>query len=260
MPVRHFPSSVFTQLLVRAVRTDYLENITGFAWLIVQPLLLLAIYAFVFTTIFKARIPDAGDIGFVPWLAIAFWPWTAFSEAVLRASGSITANAALIGKVAFPSELLPLSTVTATFSMHMVGYLAVLAVLQLMGIDIRWLGVLVAIPLLLGLFLFACALALMTSALQVFIRDVAQILPPLMTFWFFATPILYSPAVLPPGLAGLMKLNPMTWYMERLRGWLLVGPQPFGWPDLVVPLFTLALFGLALLFYRRLQAHFQDFL
>jgi ABC-type polysaccharide/polyol phosphate export permease len=94
----------FQNLVARQIRQDYLDNITGFAWLILQPLILLAVYAFVFSTIFKARIPEAGDIGFVPYLAIAFWPWIAFSEAVLKANSSITANAALIGKVAFATE------------------------------------------------------------------------------------------------------------------------------------------------------------
>ena len=93
-----FTDNFFRQLVSRAIRTDYLENLTGFAWLVIQPLLLLAVYSFVFTTIFKARVPDSGGIGFVPYLAIAFWPWTAFSESVLRASNSVSANAALISR------------------------------------------------------------------------------------------------------------------------------------------------------------------
>ena len=253
-------NNVFRQLVSRAIRTDYLENLTGFAWLILQPLLLLAVYAFVFTTIFKARIPDAEGIGFVPFLAVAFWPWTAFAEAVLRASGSVTSNAALIGKVAFPSELLPLSTVVATFLMHLAGYLAVLLVLQLLGTPIHWLGLLGAVPVLLLLCLLACALALFTSALQVFLRDVAQILPPLMTFWFFTTPILYSASLLPPSWAAVMQFNPMTWYVGRLRGFLLFGEYRVGVGDLVVPALTLLLFWLSLRFFRRFSAHFEDFL
>ena len=145
----------FRQLVSRAIRTDYLENVTGFAWLFVQPLLLLAIYTFVFTTIFKARIPDSGEIGFMPYLAVAFWPWTAFSESVMRSSNSISANAALIGKVAIPTEMIPLSMVTATFLMHMIGYLAVLIVIQLTGTSVHWLGLLAALPLLLLMYLFA---------------------------------------------------------------------------------------------------------
>jgi len=258
--VNLFTNNVFRQLVLRDVRTGYLENLTGFAWLILQPLILLAVYAFVFTTIFKARIPEAGPGGFVPFLAIAFWPWIAFSEAVLRSSTSISANAALIGKVSFPGELLPLSMVTATFLMNMAGYLAILIVLQLMGAPIQWLGLAAAIPILASLYLFASGLALFVSALQVFIRDVSQILPPLMTFWFFMTPILYSSSILPKQLAAVMKFNPMSWYVERLRDFLLLGNYEFSMYDLLVPLLTLLLFWAALVFFRRFSPHFEDFL
>lgn len=253
-------NNVFRQLVSRAIRADYLENLTGFAWLVVQPLLLLALYAFVFTTIFQARIPDAGGVGFVPFLAIAFWPWTAFSESVLRASNAVTSNAALLGKVAFPAEMLPLSAVAATFLMNLAGYLAVLLVLQLLGTPVFWPGLLLALPLLLLLALFAGALALFASALQVFVRDVAQILPPLMTFWFFTTPILYSAELLPAGLAGAMRFNPMAWYVDRLRDFLLLADFGLTWADLAVPLLTVALFALGLGFFRRFSGHFEDFL
>lgn len=253
-------NNVFRQLVSRTVRTDYLENLTGFAWLILQPLVLLAVYAFVFTTIFKARVSGSGDIGFVPYLAVAFWPWTAFSEAVLRSSNVISANAALIGKVAFPSELLPFSTVTATFLANMAGYLAVLAVLQLIGAPIHWLGVLLSVPVLFLLYLFASGLALLVSALQVFIRDVAQILPPLMTFWFFTTPILYSSSILPGGFATLMRFNPMSWFVERLRDFILLGNYGLSVFDLAVPVMTLFVLWAALRFFRRFSLHFEDFL
>ena len=255
-----FTDNFFRQLVSRAIRTDYLENLTGFAWLVIQPLLLLAVYSFVFTTIFKARVPDSGGIGFVPYLAIAFWPWTAFSESVLRASNSVSANAALIGKVAIPSEMIPLSTVTATFMMHMAGYLAVLLVIQLLGTPVFWPGLLLALPLLFLMFLFAAGLALLISALQVFIRDVAQILPPLMTFWFFTTPILYSSSVLPDKFALAMKFNPMTWYVERLRDFLLYRDFTLSWYDLAVPLFTLLVLWAGLRLFRRISPHFEDFL
>jgi lipopolysaccharide transport system permease protein len=258
--VPHLYRTVFRQLVSRAVRRDYLENLTGFAWLFIQPLLLLAVYAFVFTTIFKARISGLESVGFVPFLAVAFWPWTAFSESVLRSAGAVTSNAALIGKVAFPTELLPLSTVAASFVMHLAGYLAVLLVLQLFGAPVHWLGLLGAIPVLALLGVFACGLALFASALQVFVRDVAQILPPLMTFWFFTTPILYSADVLPPFWQGIMRLNPMAWYVGRLRDFLLLGQYQFELADLVVPALTLVVFGLSLAFFRRFSTHFEDFL
>ena len=250
----------FKNLVIRQIRQDYLENITGFAWLILQPLILLAVYSFVFTTIFKARIPEATGIGFVPFLAIAFWPWTAFSEAILRANSSITSNSELIGKVAFASEQLPLASVTATFIMHMIGYMSVLIVLQLMGTSIQWLYLLVAIPVLLLLWVFACAVSLFTSAIQVFVRDVAQILPPLITFWFFTTPILYSSSLLPESMQGIAQWNLMAWFVDKLRDLLLFGEMNFGLGSLAVVVFIPILAWLSLLFFRRFSAHFEDFL
>lgn len=250
----------FQNLVVRQIRQDYLENVTGFAWLILQPLILLAVYAFVFSTIFKARIPEAADIGFVPYLAIAFWPWTAFSEAILRANNSITANGALIGKVAFATEQIPLASVTATFIMHMIGYVAVLIVLQLMGTGIYWLQLAVVIPVILLMWVFACAIALFASAIQVFVRDLAQILPPLMTFWFFTTPILYSSSYLPDSIQALAQWNPMAWFVARLRELLLFGEMNFDYIALVMVLFVAVFAWASIRFFRRFSGHFEDFL
>jgi lipopolysaccharide transport system permease protein len=144
--------------------------------------------------------------------------------------------------------------------MHMAGYLAVLLVLQLMGTDIHWAGLLAAIPVLLLMFIFASGLALFVSTLQVFVRDVAQILPPLMTFWFFTTPILYSSSLLPEKWAILMKLNPMTWYVERLRDFLLLGNYDLSMSDLLAPSFSILVFWVSLVFFRRFSGHFEDFL
>jgi ABC-type polysaccharide/polyol phosphate export permease len=250
----------FRNLVVRQVRQDYLENMTGFAWLILQPLILLAVYAFVFSTIFKARIPEAADIGFVPYLAVAFWPWTAFSEAILRANNSITANAALIGKVAFATEQVPLACVTATFIMHMVGYLAVLVVLQLMGTTIHWVYLAIVIPVIVLMWVFACAIALFTSAIQVFVRDLAQILPPLMTFWFFTTPILYSSSYLPASLQNIAQWNPMAWFVARLRELLLFGDVQLDFSALAMLAFMAFFAWASFRFFRRFSGHFEDFL
>lgn len=250
----------FKNLVIRQIRQDYLENLTGFAWLILQPLILLAVYAFVFSTIFKARIPEATGIGFVPYLAIAFWPWTAFSEAILKANSSITANAALIGKVAFATEQIPVATVTATFIMHMIGYIAVLIVLQLMGTDIHWLHLSLVIPIILLMWVFACAIALISSAIQVFVRDLAQILPPLMTFWFFTTPILYSASYLPASIQKFAQWNPMAWFVARLRELLLFGEINLGVGAVLIGLFLVVFGWLSLRFFRRFSGHFEDFL
>ena len=251
-----FDYSFFRNLVIRQIRQDYLDNVTGFAWLILQPLLLLAVYAFVFSTIFKARIPEAAEIGFVPYLAIAFWPWIAFSEAILRANNSITANGGLIGKVAFATEQIPLASVTATFIMHLVGYLAVLVVLQLMGTNVHWAYLLLALPVIVLMWVFACAIALFASAIQVFVRDLAQILPPLMTFWFFTTPILYSSSHLPQLVQELTEWNPMAWFVTRLRELLLFGEITVDYKTLLIVLFIAIFTWASFRFFRRFSGHF----
>jgi ABC-type polysaccharide/polyol phosphate export permease len=251
---------LFRNLVARQIRQDYLENLTGFGWLIIQPLILLAVYAFVFSTIFQARLPESAGVGFVPFLAVAFWPWTAFSESIIKASGSIRANSALIGKVAFATELLPLANVTATFLMNAAGYVAVLAVLAGFGVELH----LVFLPLVALLFflfwMLASAIAMVTCTLQVFIKDVAQMLPPLMTFWFFTTPIVYSPEVLPANLSWIADWNLAAWFVGMFRSLLLFGSVDV-LPSWAVMLVLIpVLFWLGLRFLRRFSGHFEDFL
>jgi ABC-type polysaccharide/polyol phosphate export permease len=251
---------LFRNLVTRQIRQDYLENLTGFGWLIIQPLILLAVYAFVFSTIFQARLPDSAGVGFVPFLAVAFWPWTAFSESIVKASGSIRSNSALIGKVAFATEMLPLASVTATFLMNAAGYVAVLIVLLAFGVELH-LATLPLVALLLFLFwMLASAIAMVASTLQVFIKDIAQILPPLMTFWFFTTPIVYSPELMPEQLSWIAEWNLAAWFVGMFRSLLLFGSFDLSPAWIVIVVLIPVLFWLGLRFLRRFSGHFEDFL
>ena len=144
--------------------------------------------------------------------------------------------------------------------MHMIGYIAVLIVLQLMGTSIHWLYLALTVPIILLMWLFACAIALFASAIQVFLRDLAQILPPLMTFWFFTTPILYSASYLPASIQNIAQFNPMAWFVARLRELLLFGEINFNYVSLLVVLFIVVFAWLSLRFFRRFSGHFEDFL
>ncbi len=244
----------------RELRERYRGSITGFGWALLQPLLQLAIYAFVFVQIFKARVPGAGAPGYVPFLVVGMWPWIAFSEAVLRSTTAIQDNAALIGKVAMPREILVLAPTSASFVLHISGFVAILSALAIFGhgIEIRMLPL--ALLLYIPMFAYTLGIALIVSAIQVFVRDLVQILAQLLMLMMFAAPIFYDRANLPERYQGVLDLNPFTFYVEAMRS-LLLGYGDFPWNGLLIAT-LLAMLSLAIghWLFRRLDPHFEDFL
>ncbi|NDY94977.1 ABC transporter permease [Wenzhouxiangella limi] len=248
------------QLTVRELRRRVLSVGVGWLWLVLTPLLLLGVYVFVFGVIFQARVPDGLQVPFALWLAVALWPWFAFSDGVLSGARAVRDNAALISKIAVPRAVLVLSYQTAAFLLQLMGYLVVLAVIQSFSGQLTLVGFPNAVLTLLLLYAFSAGLSLGLSALQVFFRDLEQLLPILMMFWFFLTPILYTPELLPPDIRHLIFLNPVTWWVEELRSAFFLGKAV---PDLkvVVFLFSSALaVMLGSWVFRRLSPHFEDFL
>ncbi len=251
---------LFRQLLTREIRSRFIGSATGWIWLIVTPLLLLAVYAFVFGVIFRARVPEGMDMPFVAWLAVALWPWLAFSEALQRGSQAIQQHAALVAKVAVPRHLLVVSSVSAAFLLHAAGYTVVLLTIEWLAADIHWLALPYTLLVLASLYLLALGLGLFLATLQVFIRDVEQILPTFLLFWFFLTPIIYAPEMLPASMANWLVFNPMTWWVEEIRSALFLGKAV---PDLVLVIMlvsSLLAYWLGRKLFDRLSPHFEDFL
>ena len=244
----------------RELRERYRGSFTGFGWALLQPLIQLAIYAFVFVQIFKARVPGAGAPGYVPFLVVAMWPWIAFSEAILRSTTAIQENAALIGKVALPREILVLAPCVASFLLHTAGFVAILTVLAISGQGVAISHLPLALLLYIPMFAYVLGICLMLSALQVFVRDLVQIVGQLLTLMMFAAPIFYDRANLPERFQGLLDLNPFTFYVEGMRS-LLLGYGEFPWHGLLI---ALGVAGLSLTIghwlFRRLDPHFEDFL
>ncbi len=244
----------------RELRERYRGSFTGFGWALLQPLLQLAIYAFVFVEIFKARVPGADAPGYVPFLIVAMWPWVAFSDAVARATTSIQDNAALIGKVALPRPLLVLAPCSASFMLHIGGFIAILSALLVAGQGVVIWRLPLALLLYIPLFMFAYGLSLVLAAVQVFVRDLAQLLGQLLTLMMFASPIFYARGNLPERWQGALDFNPYTFYAEGMRALLL----DYGDLDfrglLVACLVAILMLGFGYWTFRRLDPHFEDFL
>ena len=249
--------ALFVNFYRRELFTRYLGSITGIAWALLHPLFLLAVYHFVFTSVFRAT-GFAGS-SFLAFVAVALWPWLAAQEAMQRGTMSLIGHAGLIRKVAFPNELVVYASVAATLTLHFVGYLAVLVVLRALGEPIHLEGLLLAVPLWLILAIAVVGVTLALSALQVFIRDVEHVLMPLLMILMYLTPILYPLTLVPASLRPWVALNPFGWLVQRLRDALLEGRLAPQLEDGVALLAALALFAAGRWFFRRLAPHFEDF-
>lgn len=251
---------LLSALLQREIRNRYAGSVGGLVWALIHPMLMLAIYAVVFQYVFEVRLPNASRTQpYIVWVALTLWPWLAFSEALSRGTVAVQQHADLVKKVAFPQELLVYSAVLATLALHAVGYAIVLTLLRLLGYELH-LPELIAVAVWAWLVLGCAAtgLALFFGALHVFLRDVEQLLGQMLTALFFATPVLYPVALVPPALRDWIMLNPLAQVLEplRLAGLGQSDPRPAVLVATLGGALLLWLAGRA--WFRRLSPHFED--
>ena len=262
---RAFPSAprwgwLLLSFARREVLSRYAGSVTGLAWTLLYPLAQLAIYAVVFTQVFRVGVP-AGypGVSYLAFVAVALWPWIMFSEGLARAMGSIAANGGLVRKVAFPHSLLVYAAVLSCCVVHGVGFLAVLGVLAALGEPIHFLRLPLAVALLVPYMLLAAGIGAALATLHVLLRDVEHVLSVLLTMLFYAAPILYPAALVPASLRPWVENNPLGWFSERLREVLLQGSGLVP-GDAVAALACVLVFFAGLWVFQRLSPHFEDFL
>lgn len=258
MANRLSPMRLLALFLRQDLRQRFAGNLLGVAWAVLAPLLQLAVFNLVFVHILKARVPGLEGSNYLVFLALGFWPWFAFSEAVTRGCTAITDHSALAGKVAVPRAVPVLAAVCTAFLLHGLGYLLVLLALALFGPALDWSQLPFALLHWLPLLVMAGGLALAVAAVQVFIRDLAQTIGLLITLWFFLTPIIYAPETVPSRLAQWLAINPITGIVDAQRALLpglssLPGSTTATWVGAVlIPL-------LGMLVFRRLRQHLEEF-
>lgn len=224
--------SLLATLTARELKARYRGSVLGFFWSLINPLLLLAVYGFVFGFILVPRLGGADP--YAVFLVTGLFPWIWFSGSLLEGGGSLLANAGLIRKAAFPAEVLPGVAVAANL-VHFLLALPIVAGALLVG---RFLGypvggwgalalpavVLVQLPLVVGL-------ALGLGALSAHFKDVRDILTNLLTLLFFSTPIIYPLEAVPAWIRTVIRANPLTPYTLAYQDTLFRGtlPEPTLW-------------------------------
>ena len=213
-------------LVVRDLKARYRGSVLGAFWSFINPLLLLSIYSFVFSTIL-AGTRDPNTTPFPVFLFCGLLPWSWFTTALNECAVSLISAGNLLKKVLFPAEVLPLVCVIATMVHFFVGLL-ILALFviwwdhRINVADLVWFPVVVAIQ-----FVFTTGLGMLLAALTVHFRDVRDLVSNLLTFWFFATPIVYSASMVDLGRwQWVYRLNPF-YHLAVSYQEILFSPAPF---------------------------------
>lgn len=239
---------------MRDLRHKYKGSALGFLWSLGNPLLMAAVY----TVAFKYIVPLAID-RFPLYLVSGLLPWTFFVAGLGAATGAIVDNGGLVRKVAFPRLALPVSAVLSQFLQFALTFAVVLPV---MGLAQGGLGaaVLAVVPVMLLQLVFTTGLGLMLAAACVLARDTRHLLDVALQLWFWVTPIVYALALVPPRLAEVLRLNPMTHFIEAYH----VAVVGAAWPDLptwgLLGLLSMAALAAGLAVFTRSEPRFAELL
>ncbi len=252
---------LLNQLVWRNIESRYKGTVMGLIWMVVTPLVMLAVYTFVFGMVFKARWVGFGDskVVFSLLLFCGMTVFNIFAESVNGSVGIVTGNPNYVKKVVFPLELLPVS---AVFSACFFG---------LIWIGILFLGIFlfihqfclaaVCLPLIfIPLILFSCGIAWFVASLGVFFRDLTYVIGIILQVLYFMTPIFYSVEMVPESFRPILFFNPLTPIVESVRLVLIYGRWP-SWVNLgIVTMLSMMMFQLGYFWFMKTKRGFADVL
>lgn len=242
----------------RMTAARYRGSALGLVWAVLTPVVMIAIFTFIFAGIFNARFGPGGSAwDYALYLFCGLLPWTAFQESVQESSGVVVAHANLVKRVVFPLETLPVAQALASLAGQLFGTIALVAAALLIRRELHatvlWLPVLLLPQLLLTL-----GASWLVASLGVFIRDTAQAVGLVLTAWMFLTPIIYPESVVPEAYRSWVSLNPFTPLVRNYRRVLLEGVAPDLAGLAYFSAFALALFVFGYWWFARTRKNFAD--
>jgi lipopolysaccharide transport system permease protein len=241
-------------LSAHRINVRYRQTLLGIAWAVLQPLMLMVVFAVVFSRL--ARM-DSEGVPYALFAYVALLPWTFFSTAVVNATGSLVNHTQLITKVYFPREILPLTYVIAALFDFALGLVALAALMAWYDVAIGATALLI-VPLVVVMAAWALAVSLITSAIQVRWRDIGVAMPVIVQIGIFVSPVIYPLNVVPEPWRPVYLLNPMAGVIQSFRDVLLRGERPDGVPLAFAIGVTAVVLPLAYLFFKRAEATMAD--
>ncbi len=247
------------ELAKRDISSRYLGSTLGVFWAIINPILLILIYWFVFQV--GLRSYPVGDVPFILWLLAGITPWFFFSDSLSAGTFSIEQNSYLVKKIVFKTHLLPIVKIISSLQIHLLFVSLTFLVFFFYGIGMD-LYLLQIFYYSFSLIMFSIALSWITSALNVFLKDIGQIVSVILQFGFWLTPIFWSFSLVPDQFEFIFKLNPLFYIVEGYRDtfinkiwfWEHYNLTMYFWLIVIVLLY----FGTKL--FKKLSPHFADVL
>jgi lipopolysaccharide transport system permease protein len=243
-------------MIWRDIKVRYKQTLLGAAWAVLQPILTMLVFNFLFGNI--AKMSTDGNIPYPIFSYTALLPWGLFSTALNSASRSLTSNHNMISKTYFPRLVLPMASVLGGLLDFAIAFVVLIGLMLYYhvtpGLNALW-----ALPLFILLSLItALGVALWLSAINVQYRDVAYALPFISQFWMFITPIAYSSKVISEKWQLAYALNPMAGVVNGFR-WALLGVG--NGPDVLVAVsagIAIIILLTGLIYFRNMERTFAD--
>jgi lipopolysaccharide transport system permease protein len=238
----------------RDIKVRYKQTALGIAWVLVQPVLMTAIFTLFLGGL--ARVPSEASIPYALFAYVGLLPWTFFSGAVLGSATSVVNSSQLITKVYFPRLAIPAAAVAARLVDFAVAFVVLIGLMIVYGVTPTW--SIAALPLVIVLtLLLAIGVGTFVAALNVKYRDVGIIVPVVLQLGMFVSPVVYSTSLVPGRWRGVYALNPLVGVIDGFRAAIL--GRPFDWTTLTISAaVTVVVVVPSLYVFRRMETSFAD--
>jgi lipopolysaccharide transport system permease protein len=245
---------LFFFLAWRDITIRYRQTMLGAAWAVLQPLITMVVFTFLFGVAFK--VPITAGIPAPVFYFSGLLPWLYFAATLTAAGNSLVSNGDLIKKVYFPRLVLPASAALVGLADMAIGAVILALMMGFYGV-LSW-RLLLWLPLTVLLWMFSFAVGVLLSAVNVKYRDVKHAIPFLVQIWLFLTPVIYPIKAIPGRFRWLITVNPMSGIIEAFRA-TTVSSQPFDWASLLLAIVaTLIILTVGVAYFRKQEDYFTD--
>lgn len=236
----------------KEIRGKYKGSWLGILWTFLNPLLMLAVYSFVFPYILRVNVEN-----YTIFMIVALIPWNFFTTAIQTGTGSVVANGNILKKVYFPREIIPVSITTSQLVNFLITCIIMFVFIIFSGVGFSY--HIIIFPLLVLIqYIITLAFTFVLSALTVFVRDIDHFVSVVLMLGFYATPIVYQANMLPEKFQWALKINPMAQIVEAYRAILYYHKMP-DWEMLGIwGILSVILLVLGYMIFKKLEKSFVE--